>query len=147
MSRWVFIDVDGTLIDQWDNPRPYVRELFEKLRRLDCKIIVWSAGGHEYARSKIGMISRKINFTLHGYVTAYWWKAWYDQIVIPHERFFIDDVKEMLEAKKRDGHAVFKVPFYDASLDTNKEDEWLLKAADAVEEWSNEVLLSNSSDS
>lgn len=138
MSKWVWIDVDGTLVDQNDNARPNVFELIRRLRKLDCKIVVWSAGGHDYAAQKIGMISRRINFDLNGYIHAYWWKTWYSQIVIPHPRFFIDDEPSLLEAKKKDGHEVFKVPFYDASLDPKAEDDWLLKAADAVESWVND---------
>lgn len=130
MRIWVFVDVDGTLIDQWDTPRPYVRELIEALRRLDVNIVVWSAGGHKYAEDKLHIISRKINFDLSGYIDAYWWKAWQGMIVLNKTKFYIDDASELLKAREAEGHGTFKVPFYRGP--SKKDDKWLLKAIDAV---------------
>jgi hypothetical protein len=135
MNKWVFIDVDLTLIDHDDRTRPNVKELIEKLRRLDCKIVIWSAGGHLYAEQKFDRICQDVNFNLRGYVHAYWWKAWQDKIVITAPRFYIDDEQSMLDARMREKHATFKVPKYNADLDLKQTDDWLLKAADAVEKW------------
>jgi len=136
MEKWVWIDVDGTLIDIDDEPRPYIKELFERLYNLGVTIVVWSAGGHDYAAQKIGMVSRKIEFDLDQYVQTYWWKPWHNMIVLNVDRFYIDDVKEMLEAREREGHETFWVPFY--VITNSQSDDWLLRAANAVEKWISE---------
>jgi len=138
MTTWVFVDVDGTLIDQWDNPRPYVWEFFYYLKnQLDCHIIVWSAGGDDYAARKVGMISRKTQIDLEEFVDSYLWKADMEKIVTSNPRFYIDDAEGLLDAMERSGHGIFKVPFYDDST-MKKDDRWLLQAADAVEQFVNE---------
>lgn len=96
---YVFIDVDGTLIDQNDNCRPKVRELFEKLASLNVKIIVWSAGGEEYAEQKLNRVSHEINYDLDSHVKTYWRKAWYSKIILNEPKFFIDDEPALLEAR------------------------------------------------
>jgi len=139
MTLWVFVDVDGTLVDHLDNPRPYVRKFFYSLKEeLGCRVIVWSAGGHDYANRKIGMISRKIQKDLNPFIDAYMWKADSDKIVEANPQFYIDDVEDLIEAKIQKGHGGFKVPFYcDPTVASiaNKNDQWLLKAIVAVQEY------------
>lgn len=50
---WVF-DVDGCLIDSLSGGslRPGAPELLERLKRSGAAILLWSAGGDEYARRK-----------------------------------------------------------------------------------------------
>ena len=50
---WVF-DVDGCLIDSLTGTslRPGAVELLEELRRRRCRVLLWSAGGAEYARAR-----------------------------------------------------------------------------------------------
>ena len=137
MITWVFVDVDGTLIDANDEPRPYVWELLYCLKKqLDCYVIVWSAGGDDYARRKLGMISRKIDVDLIPFVDAYLWKADMDKIVTDNLRFYIDDADGLLESMERSGYGTFRVPFYNDT--TMKNDRWLLRAANAVEQFINE---------
>ena len=136
MRTWVFVDVDGTLIDANDEPRPYVSELLYCLKKqLDCYVIVWSAGGDDYARRKLGMISRKIDVDLIPFVDAYLWKADMDKIVIDNPRFYIDDAVGLLESMERSGYGTFRVPFYNNT--TMENDRWLLQAADAVKQFIN----------
>ena len=136
MKIWVFVDVDGTLIDANDEPRPYVWELLYCLKQLDCYVIAWSAGGADYAESKIGMISRQIDVDLESFVDAYLWKADMNKIVTDNPRFYIDDADGLLESMERSGHGTFRVPFYNDT--TMKNDRWLLQAANAVEQFINE---------
>lgn len=53
MKNPILIDVDGT-ITVWDNGRPRLRPtmptLLECFKLLDQRVIVWSAGGDEYAQ-------------------------------------------------------------------------------------------------
>jgi hypothetical protein len=50
---WVF-DVDGTLLDSLSGSslRPGTRELLGRLRAAGARILLWSAGGAEYARER-----------------------------------------------------------------------------------------------
>lgn len=52
-STWVF-DVDGCLIDSLTSTslRPGARELLAHLRDRACTVLLWSAGGAEYARER-----------------------------------------------------------------------------------------------
>lgn len=52
-STWVF-DVDGCLIDSLTSTslRPGARELLVELRERACTVLLWSAGGAEYARER-----------------------------------------------------------------------------------------------
>jgi long-chain acyl-CoA synthetase len=53
-SQWVF-DVDGCLIDSHTGSslRPGAVNLLTTLRTAGCRIVVWSAGGAEYARNRV----------------------------------------------------------------------------------------------
>jgi len=137
MKILVFVDVDGTIIDHDDNPRPYVWEFFYYLKnQLDCYVIAWSAGGADYAERKMGMISRILNVDLESFVDSYEWKADMKKITVSNPRFYIDDAEGLLDAMERSGHGIFKVPFYNDST-MKKDDRWLLQAADAVEQFIN----------
>jgi hypothetical protein len=50
---WVF-DVDGCLIDSLTGTslRPGAREILERLKTQQCTLLLWSAGGADYARSR-----------------------------------------------------------------------------------------------
>lgn len=52
-SAWVF-DVDGCLIDSLTSSslRPGARELLVHLRERACTLLLWSAGGAEYAQER-----------------------------------------------------------------------------------------------
>jgi long-chain acyl-CoA synthetase len=54
---WVF-DVDGCLIDALSGRslRPLARELFELLQRRGVRIVLWSAGGADYAERKAAAV-------------------------------------------------------------------------------------------
>lgn len=46
----IAFDVDGTLIDEHDNPRYEVIDLLRAFHTLGHTIYVWSGGGQDYAR-------------------------------------------------------------------------------------------------
>jgi phosphoserine phosphatase len=50
---WVF-DVDGTILDSLTGTslRPGTEDLLVRLRSGGCRVLLWSAGGAEYARSR-----------------------------------------------------------------------------------------------
>lgn len=66
---WLF-DVDGTLIGSLrsDVLRPRVAELFDLLRRDRRTIVIWSAGGADYAKRKL------TQFGLTDYVAGFYAK-------------------------------------------------------------------------
>ena len=138
---WVFVDVDGTLIDQDDNPRPYVPEFILGLKELGCTIVIWSAGGSRYAEQKFNMICNRLyyggntNWDLRGLIRSYLSKHNHRDaaLILKDNQFYVDDVQELLDSVQEQGHGVFKVPFYnDPSGINEKDDQWLLKARDAV---------------
>lgn len=139
---WVFFDVDGTLVDKDDVPRPYVEECFRRIRQLkNVKIIVWSAGlaGSrgaslgEYARNKISSIDARLGTSIREMVDDYLWKG--TQFILTAPQFYVDDMKELLEAKNRPGNGTFQVPFYESVLDPYQNDMWLLLASRAIEDF------------
>jgi len=140
---FVFVDVDGTLIDQNDNPRPHVAELLRRLKIGDHKIIVWSAGGAQYAERKINMVANHLTYVrndqvnLDQYVFGYADKS-EPPVIQESPKFYIDDMKELVAYVQSVGHGAFLVPFYDATLDQCKQDNWLLKAAEEVERFAHE---------
>lgn len=138
---WIFVDVDGTLIDQDDNPRPYIPEFILGLKELGCTIVIWSAGGSEYADRKFNMICNKLyysgntNWDLRKLIRSYLSKRNHQDaaLILKDRQFYVDDVKELLDAVRQKGHGVFKVPFYnDPSGITEKDDRWLLGALEGV---------------
>lgn len=132
--RFVFIDVDGTLIDKDDNVRPYVVELIRGLKELNCSITIWSAGGGVYAANKWNMICNRILYTtgeyLHEEVENFAWKLNWESNALVGQHFYIDDMEAILEKAKEKGHHTFWVPFYDAFL--MKNDNALLLALEAA---------------
>ena len=143
---WVFVDVDGTLIDIEDNPRPYIPEFILKLKELGCTIVIWSAGGDDYAESKFNAICNRLywsenpNWNLQPHIRAYLWKKTLVDaaLILKDCQFYVDDVQELLDAMAEQGHGTFHVPFYaDPALVSiaDKDDRWLLKAAEAIERY------------
>lgn len=56
--KYFFVDVDGTLIDIEGNLRPYATSLldtcrFPFLKGEDCRLIIWSSGGADYAAEQV----------------------------------------------------------------------------------------------
>lgn len=141
---WIFVDVDGTLIDIEDNPRPYIPEFILKLRELGCTIVIWSAGGEKYAESKFNMICNKLywgqnpKWDLCPLIRTYLGKRNNEDAAfdLKDRQFYVDDVQELLDYMAQKGNGTFKVPFYSDPAIANladKDDRWLLKAADAIE--------------
>ena len=56
---WIYVDVDGTLIDYEDKPRYDVINLLRLLKRTsNVKLVCWSGGGYDYAErwvEKLGL--------------------------------------------------------------------------------------------
>ena len=131
---WVFIDVDLTLIDKDDNPRPHIEALFQVLKTHKCNIVIWSAGGWmnrelTYAEAKVGMMSNKLGIDLKKYVHAFLSKG-DPPLMTPKPSFYIDDMDGLIEFQAKEGNGTFKILPYESSLMTN--DIQLLKAAEAV---------------
>jgi len=143
----VFVDVDGTLVDGRDIPRPYIYEFFSKLKELGCHVIVWSAGGQQYAENKISMIERKINMEVGMFIDGYLWKLDYWDQQFDDKQFFIDDSSGIINRAERSGHKGFLILFYDSRgkkeyliEDKNEwRDEWLLRAFEEVKKY-NDIL-------
>lgn len=60
----VGFDVDGTLIDLLSRPRYDVISAFKFFKSINCKMIIWSGGGLDYARNwarKLGLDATIIN--------------------------------------------------------------------------------------
>jgi hydroxymethylpyrimidine pyrophosphatase-like HAD family hydrolase len=139
---WVFVDVDGTLIDKDDNPRPFIRELFEGLKKLNLILVIWSGGGEKYARHQVAKISVanphpvSKGYDIFKLVDEFRWKG--TPVTWTHIRpvFFIDDSKFIEQEHAEDGSEVFRVPFYEASIMEN--DPWLLRALHAAEKFYNQ---------
>lgn len=126
---WVFVDVDGTLIDKDDNPRPFIRELFEGLKKLNLILVVWSGGGKEYAEEQVNKLDTKI----YNLVDEFRWKG--TPVIWTHIRpvFFIDDSEFIEKEHTGDGSAVIRVPFYEPNI--VPVDPWLLRALHAAEKF------------
>lgn len=135
-SGWAFVDVDGTLIDKDDNPRPHIRELFLGLKKLNLIVVVWSGGGKEYAANVIEDISSKIGWNLNPWIDEYRWKG--TPIIWSHIRpvFFIDDSDFIKTEHTEDGSDVMKVPFYEST--TMHNDSWLQRALHEAEKFYNQ---------
>lgn len=123
----VFVDVDLTLIDKDDVPRPHVPEFFEKLHNLGCRVIVWSAGGQSYAERKIEMLERKLELELKQYINEFVSKGF---SVEQDGAFYIDDAEGLLSFQQTKGNPVYKMSPYESAIMFS--DNELLKAAEAV---------------
>ena len=97
---WVF-DVDGCLVDSLTGTslRPGARDLLEHLGGSGCRIILWSAGGDDYARH------RAEQFAVDDLVSGYFGKEdrdgegcyWMGQLPVRRHRcVFVDDRPEDL---------------------------------------------------
>jgi hydroxymethylpyrimidine pyrophosphatase-like HAD family hydrolase len=141
---WVFVDVDGTLIDIEDNPRPHIPEFILKLKELGCTIVIWSGGGADYAEQKFNAICNRLywsknpNWNLQPHIRTYLEKWNFEDaaLILKDFQFYVDDVQSLLDNMAKKGHGTFKVPFYmdPAIADlADKNDRWLLKAVEAIE--------------
>jgi hydroxymethylpyrimidine pyrophosphatase-like HAD family hydrolase len=148
MKIWVFVDVDLTLVDKEDNPRPHFPQFIKRLHDLGCVIVIWSAGGDSYAESKFHMINNWYHYRagmpgaahLRKYIHTFLGKRnWTDTgLILREPQFYIDDEMFLIDAMEEKGHGVFKIPAYEASVDPSHQDRWLLYAADAVERFVND---------
>lgn len=82
----VAFDVDGTLVDGDAQSLEDVRSLLILLKRMDCKIVVWSGGGTDYA----AMMARRIH--VDRFVDEYRAKAQYGGPDLPDITFDDEDV-------------------------------------------------------
>lgn len=125
-SGWAWVDVDGTLVDSNDNPRPYIKELFETIKELNLILVVWSGGGREYAEQQI----LKLGKTIYNLVDEFKWKG--TPVSWSHIKpaYFIDDSAYIKKEHTTDGERVFLVPFYHSTTMLN--DAWLVHAANDV---------------
>lgn len=130
---WTFVDVDGTLIDIDDNPRPEIRELFITIKNLDLILVVWSGGGKEYAEKVIKDISFRLGWDLRNFVDNFMWKGTPIQWSHIKPVWFVDDSKHIKQEHSTDGERVFLVPFYNSITAAN--DTWLIKAREDVQQF------------
>jgi hypothetical protein len=139
---WVFIDIDGTLLDCDDNVRPHTTELFERIAGLKGTIILWSGAGENYAKSKV----RVLPYNTQQYVWLVMEKGDKREEALLGPRFIIDDDFDSLqrEVNRRADHTYrgFKVPFYYNELG---KDDTFLEVADDLEVWVERVVYKNKS--
>lgn len=135
--KFAFIDVDGTLIDKDDNVRPFVPELILGLNKLGYSITIWSAGGGMYAANKWNMICNRIFHTTGEYlyeeVKNFAWKLDWESEALIGEHFYVDDTESILEKVKSKGHKVYKVSFYEKSINQYDVDNELWLALKYIE--------------
>jgi hypothetical protein len=112
MKKRAFFDVDGTLIDKDDVPRPLIPVLFKALTDRDCSIIVWSGGGRDYAKRQ----AQKI-LGVDEYVLDYDAKFNFKRFNINEHDFCVDDEEFVCRYFVKEGSTAFWVPFYDSKLD------------------------------
>ena len=82
MNLRVAFDVDGTLIDDQDNPRWEVIDLLRALHACGATIGIWSGGGADYARHW------KERLNLREFVS---WQAAKDSALAPVLDLVVDD--------------------------------------------------------
>ena len=135
--RYVFLDVDGTLIDKDDNSRPYIPELIDGILNIGATIIIWSAGGDKYAESKWNMICNKIfkstGKLYHDKVVNFMWKKDWQETALVGDRLYVDDQPELISAASDNNHTGFLVRFYEKSL--MQDDKELLEALEFAKKW------------
>lgn len=139
---WIFIDVDGTLVDIDDNPRPYIPDLIRGAAALSLNIVIWSAGGADYAKQKFLMSCRKFGINLDPHIYGYMFKGDGEKLILKDPAFYVDDVEALLIAQKRKNpkNHGFKVPFYSSAQFFNKPaDKTLLNALEALRLWHQNV--------
>ena len=98
---WVFLDVDGTLRHFPDaedretvlaaKARPGLQAFMERLHELGVGIVVWSAGGEEWANDAVDVLG------IRRWVSGVHEKEREVQSAYPGPQFFIDDWPEWLD--------------------------------------------------
>lgn len=65
-STWVF-DVDASLVDSFSGAslRPGARQILRALHEASCRILLWSAGGADYARRRAA--EHGLSHLVHGF--------------------------------------------------------------------------------
>jgi hypothetical protein len=110
VTKRLFIDVDGTLIDKDDHPRPFLDHFFRKVSK-DYDVIVWSAGGSWYAEGKIKRLG------LEDFVSRFDCK--FDMIkkygIGPGDTC-IDDEQNVVDTFLKRGARGYKVPYFESNL-------------------------------
>jgi hypothetical protein len=128
----LFIDVDGTLVSKDDEPRPFLDQFFKEMDGI-FDVIVWSAGGKDYAKMK----TRNTRLDIQRYVSRY--DSKYNFVVKYRPRpgdVCIDDDPNVVEVFDSHGAKGYKVPFYEPHL--NGPDRTSNELA--LEEVRNEIL-------
>ena len=130
-NGWAFVDVDGTLIDCNDNPRPFIKELFMVIKELNLILVVWSGGGREYAEQQ----TIKLGQSYWNLVDEFRWKD--TPVSWNHIRpvWFVDDSLFIKQEHSTDGEKVFLVPFYNSI--TASHDVWLVRAIEDLKKFYN----------
>jgi hypothetical protein len=116
MNRFTaFVDVDGTMIDREGRARPYLCDFLDGLDAFGGAIVVWSAGGVDYAQHRLTQIERQVG------------RRYNDVAVIPKgmrkdasyggPKVFVDDHEGLIVAKEQDGHFGVLVPYYDGGAE------------------------------
>jgi len=128
MKHRIFIDVDGTLIDKDDMPRPNLYQFFHELSEY-FYIIVWSAGGADYATMK----ARRLDITKFcmKFDCKYDFKKRYS---IGKGDICIDDEEMMIISFLRAGADGFQVPYYESNINDRNSQLALEDVLDKIKE-------------
>jgi len=111
----LFCDVDGTLIDQHDNPRPNLPNIFERLSKHFDKIYIWSGGGQDYAQMQMRRLG------IGEYVSCCHTKMSFSKFKIQTGDICIDDELEVPKSFMRLGATGYCVPYYTVGMAKNED--------------------------
>jgi FMN phosphatase YigB (HAD superfamily) len=133
---WVFIDIDGTILDIEDNVRLHTCDLFQRIVDLKGTIIVWSEGGENYAKYAV----RQLPYDAQQYIWLTTGKNSGKDQALLGPKVFIDDSKAFIDKqieKNPESNKGFKVPFLSI---LGAQDEEFLEVMKELEAWVEEVI-------
>lgn len=124
---YVFVDVDGTLIDHSGNRRPYYEALLNAARMKsangeEASLVVWSHGGAKYAAEQVPYEYASAFMYKDHQVLAMFTKMWPESVMV------VDNDNRFLELCERCMR--WWVPTYDKSL--HPKDTHLLKVTQDI---------------
>lgn len=130
----VYLDVDGTLIDEFDNLRPFVIPFIQQTKNLGYYLVVWSGGGSDYARRHINRLGPHLVGLVDQYGSKIGSSGARPKVVSDHTKlFFVDDSEHFVDRMRKKGHGAYRVATYDANTMTG--DTELMRAIQAMEEY------------
>jgi FMN phosphatase YigB (HAD superfamily) len=125
----ILIDIDGTLVDKDDNPRPFIDKLLDTINANDYVALLWSGGGIYYARDKARRLG--IEKKIIGIVPKTT-ETMSKMLIDPKEYYVIDDSQDLIDAMETAGCRGFKVPFYESAMEDKHSENILLEVREDI---------------